>query len=383
MTATDATGSPADVVVDVVIAVHTAQRPIARAVASALAAATPTSPAAGDPVPVRVTVVAHNVAPALVEANLAGVAVPQGSSVRVLAYTDDTRSPAGPFNHGLDAARAPYVAVMGSDDRLAPGAIASWLALARSTGAAAVIARLAKAHPDGSVAAVVPTPPARPLRTTRLDGVRDRLSYRSAPLGLLERATLERLGLRFTLGHEVGEDVAFVTRLWFSGAPIAFDRRGPAYLVQDDAGDRITGITRPVTAELAFLTDLVSQGWFTALPLPARRAAAVKFLRIHVFGLLLNRTAPFWTPAERAALADVVSAVLHAAPGCERVLSRADCAVLRAVADPASDVGQLIALAHARRRHGRPTTVVTADLTRLFAREAPLRLMAASVLARR
>lgn len=362
-----------EVMVDVVIAVHTAQRPIARAVSSALA----------SPVQVRVTVVAHNVDPALIEDNLAGVAVPPGSSVRVLAFTDTTRSPAGPFNHGLDAAQAPYVAVMGSDDRLAPGAIASWLALARRDGAAAVVARLAAARSDGSVAAVVPTPPTRPLRTTMLDGVRDRLSYRSAPLGLLDRAALERLGLRFTLGHEVGEDVAFVTRLWFSGAPIAFDRRGPAYLVQDDAGDRTTGVARPVAAELAFLVDLVDQDWFLALPLPARRAAAVKFLRIHVFGLLIHRTEEFWTPRERVELARVVGEILHAAPGCERVLSRADCAVLRAVVDPTSDVGQLLALAAARRRHGQPATLVTEDLSRMLAREAPLRLMAASVLARR
>lgn len=366
--------------IDVVIAVHTAQRPVARAVASALAAAAPARPATGAPVPVRVTVVAHNIDPASITANLAAVLVPPWASVRVLEFTDDTRSPAGPFNHGLDAAQAPYVAVMGSDDRLAPGAIASWVSLARRTGAAAVIARLAKAHPDGSVVAVVPTPPARPLRSVGLDGVRDRLAYRSAPLGLIDRSALERLGLRFTLGHEVGEDVAFVTRLWFSGEQIAFDRRGPAYLIQDDAGDRITAIARPVPAELSFLVDLVGQGWFAALPIAARRSAAVKFLRIHVFGLLLNRTAQFWTPDQRAALSDVANLVLRSAPGCERVLSRADLAVLRAVADPASGVEQLVALAHERRRHGRPATVLTGDLRRIAAREAPLRLMAASIM---
>ena len=48
-------------VVDVVIAVHTAQRPVARAVASVLDCRAP----------VRVTVVAHHVEPALIEANLA------------------------------------------------------------------------------------------------------------------------------------------------------------------------------------------------------------------------------------------------------------------------------------------------------------------------
>ena len=367
--------------VDVVIAVHTAQRPVARAVISVFAAANPSAAQGGGRVPVRVTVVAHNIDAAVIEANLEGVLVPAGSSLRVLPFVDETRSPAGPFNHGLDAADAPYVAVMGSDDRLAAGALASWVALARRTEAAVVIARLANARPDGSIS-VVPTPPARPLRTARLDGVKDRLSYRSAPLGLIDRKTMERLGLRFTLGHEVGEDVAFVTRLWFSGEPIAFDRRGPAYLVQDDALDRTTYVARPVSRELAFLADLVAQQWFVSLPLRARRAAATKLLRIHVFGLLINRTPDFWTSQERATLADITRSVVRSAPGCQRVLSRADRAVLDAVTDPAGPVDQTLALARARRLHGRPQTIITRDLRMLMAREAPLRLMAASVMVR-
>ena len=42
----------------------------------------------------------------------------------------------------------------------------------------------------------------------------------------------------------------------------------------------------------------------------------------------------------------------------------------------------LVRLAQARRRHGRPGTLITRDLTHLLAREAPLRMMAASVLTR-
>ena len=358
-------------VVDLVVAVHTAQRPVARAVASALDCRTP----------VRVTVVAHHVEPALIEANLGSVVVPPGSSVRVLALSDGTRSPAGPFNLGLDSATAPFVAVMGSDDRLAPGALDSWVALQRRTGAAVVVARLAHAGDDaGSAGRVVPTPPARPFRSTRLDGVRDRLSYRSAPLGLLERSTLDRLGLRFTPGLEVGEDVEVVTRLWFSGEPIAFDRRGPAYLVQDDAGDRITYVSRPAADELEFVRRIVAAGWFRGCTAPQRAAACVKFLRIHVFGVLGNREQAFWDASERSALADVAQAVLTAAPGCERVMSRADRAVLDAVLDPAVPTDELLARGRARRLHGRPATLVPRDLRMVLARDAPVRLMAASVM---
>ncbi|KQT95857.1 glycosyltransferase family 2 protein [Sanguibacter sp. Leaf3] len=356
-------------VVDVVIAVHTAQRPVARAVASVLDCRAP----------VRVTVVAHHVEPALIEANLAPVDVPDRSSVRVLALSDGTRSPAGPFNRGLDAATAPFVAVMGSDDRLEPGALDSWVALQRRTGAAVVIARLAHAAGAGA-GKTVPTPPARPFRSTGLDGVLDRLSYRSAPLGLVERATLDSLGLRFTPGLEVGEDVEVVTRLWFSGAPIAFDRRGPAYLVQDDAGDRITHVSRPVADELEFVRRLVAADWFRGYTVRQRAAAGVKLLRIHVFGVLGNRDESFWDAAEREELALVAQAVLQAAPGCERVMSHADRAVLDAVVDPAVPGADLLARARARRRHGRPATLVPRDLRMILAREAPLRLMASSVL---
>lgn len=356
--------------VDLVIAVHTAQRPVARAVTSAL----------DSSAPLRVTVVAHHVDPALIEANLAGVVVPPQSRLRVLALSDGTRSPAGPFNHGLDAATAPFVAVMGSDDRLAPGAVDSWLALQRRTGAAMVVARLAHASPDGAVLRAVPTPPARPGRITRLDGVKDRLSYRSAPLGLLDRAVVDRLGLRFTPELEVGEDVEVVTRLWFSGVPIAFDRRGPAYLVQDDAGDRITYVSRDVDAELDFVRRIVGAAWFAACTPRQRAAACTKFLRIHLFGVLGNREPEFWDTAQRASLAQVAGAVLRAAPGCERALSQADRSLLDAVLDVDLSVGELLRRGRARRQHGRPQTLVPRDLRHVFDREAPLRLMGASML---
>jgi|GEM_PF-194277 len=362
--------------IDVIVGVHSVQRPVARAVRSVLANRTP----------VRITVVCHGL-PAAEISPLLGVlpaeALAVGHEVRLVEFADGVASPAGPYNRGLDLATAPYVAVLGSDDRLAPGAIDSWAALARETDADAVITRLAYARPDGSIRAVVPTPPARPFRTRDLDPVRDRLAYRSAPLGLLRRSTLERLGLRHDEGKPVGVDLELSTHLWFAGERIAYDRRGPAYLIGEDGSDRITFAARPIERDLLWLPDLLDARWFRTLPLTHRRSIAAKFLRIHLFGAIHYRAEQStWTPQERAALRSLTAAVLAAAPDAERVLSRAEHDLLDAALDPDVPAEHLITLSARRRRHGRPATLAPRDLRFLLAREAPLRLMTASVLSR-
>ena len=360
--------------VDVVVAVHNTARPVERAVLSVL----------DSRAPVRVTVVCHHVPQAAIAEKLRDLparARVWGHEVRLVEHADGVPSPAGPFNKGLELASAEFVALLGSDDRLAPGAIDSWLALAK--GADAVIARVAYAAPDGSERAVVPTPPARPGRRRDLDPVRDRLAYRSAPLGLLRRETLERLGLRHVEGQPVGEDLELSTRLWFEGERIAFDRRGPAYLVGEDASDRVTFTPRPLDGDLAWLPPFLTADWFARLPLASRRAIAVKLLRIHLFGAIHYRAEPSaWPEGERERLAELSRDVLEAAPGCERVLSRAERDLLDAALDPSAPAEQLAALSVRRRRHGSPATLVPRDLRQTFAREAPLRFMAASLLAR-
>ncbi len=350
--------------VDVVIAVHTPERPIARAVRSVL-----------DPggEGVRLTVVCHNIG---AEQIRAAVDAPHRDRIRWLEHHDGKRRPAGPFNAGIEAATGEFVSIMGSDDTLQPGAVSSWYWLAKRSGAEAVIARLERGG------RAVPTPPTRPWRRTGLDGVKDRLCYRSAPLGLVSTATIARLGLRLDEAVATGDDVGFVTRLWFHAA-VAFDRRGPAYVIGEDATDRITYAPRPVAEELAFLTRLVRQHWFTRLELTQRRAAVVKFLRIHLFGAVYHRPeAQTWTPGERADLAAVARDLLQAAPGCEAVLSLADRALLDVILAGDGAASVLTGLAVARRRHGRVGTLLTRDPSHLLAREAPLRMMAASVLTR-
>src|SRR5699024_6796040 len=169
----------------------TPERPIARAVRSVLD---------HNGQGTRLTVVCHNIDAAQIRS--------QGDAehreqVRWLEHHDGKRRPAGPFNAGIEAATGEYVSLMGSYDTLQPGAVSSCYWLAQPTGAEPVIARLERGG------RAVPTPPTRPCRRTGLDGVKYRLCYRSAPLGLVSTATIARLGLRLDEAVATGDDVGF------------------------------------------------------------------------------------------------------------------------------------------------------------------------------
>lgn len=400
-------------VVDLVIACHNARRPVGRAVASVLEG----NPAAA------VTLVCHNL-PA--ETIRAALDPRHRDRVRYLEHSGARGSASGPFNAGMRHARTPWVSIMGSDDALEPGAVSSWLRLARVTRAEMVMPRLAL----GAGSRTVPTPPARPSRllaaaligaaarrgseggrpgpdalsapaalsgragrpgpATRLaiiaspwaraDLLADRLSYRSAPLGLLSVAMLRRTGAALVEGVRVGGDVAMVTRL-ASEVPVAYDAAGPAYVIGEDADDRVTYVLRPMAEQLGFLDALLDEAWFEALSAAARRAVAAKMTRIHVFGAVHYRDEPqVWSPVERASLASTCRHLEAAAPGYTAVLSVAERRLLDACLDPAVGAETLIAASVARRRHGRPASLVPRQATHALAAEAPLRLMTASVL---
>ncbi|MET0932623.1 MAG: glycosyltransferase family A protein [Mycetocola sp.] len=351
--------------VDIVIAVHDPRRPIERAVGSVLDR---------NGSRLRVTVVCHNTPTGAIRDRLAPfVSDPR---LRILELADGIRSPAGPFNAGLDAATARFTSVMGSDDELEAGAIDSWLHTADRDGAAVVIPQLR--HAGGTT---VPTPPTRPLRRSSLDGVKDRLSYRSAPLGLVSRRIFGTE--RFTPGVPSGEDVAYVTALWFSGQRISFDRRGPAYLIHADAVDRVTFRAKPIREDMAFLRLLLDDPRLDALTASQRMALVVKLLRIHLFGAVTNRPSPAaWSAEDRDDLAEMTDRCLDLSPGAVAVLSLADARVVRAIRDVSVPASALIALGAARRRFARPASVLTARAWSVLAREAPLRMMIASLLVR-
>lgn len=351
--------------VDHIIAVHNPRRPIHRAVGSVLK---------HTAAPIRVSVVCHNTDPGEIRRVLGELA--DDPRLRLLELQDGVRSPSGPFNAGMDAATAPFTSIMGSDDELEPGAIDSWLAVQRRDGADVVIPRLAHAG-----AANVPTPPSRPFRAAALDGVRDRLSYRSAPLGLVSR---ERFGaLRLMSVPGTGGDVEYSTALWFSGARISRDRRGPAYRIHNDASDRVTLAPKPVADDFIFLNRLLGSELLGALTPLQREALVVKLIRVHIFGTVHNRQDPaLWTPAERATLAAGLEGCVGAAPHAVEVLSRSDRALIDVIRDVGAPAADLLAAAARRRRYFSPPSLVPRNPLLVFAREAPLRFAVASALVR-
>lgn len=347
--------------IDVIVPVHSATRPIHRAVSSALV---------GTSAAVRVIVVAHNIDPHIIRANLGDLAT--NRNVELLNLADGIPSPSGPMNHGLAHASAAYFTLLGSDDELAPGALDAWLSLAKETGASTVLARI-----DREVSGPEPLPPTRPGRTRELDGVKDRLAYRCAPLGLVSR---EKFGaLRFTPGLYSGEDLEFTARLWFTGAHIAYARTGPGYIGHEDATDRVTHATRTVAEDFAFLDAIEASAWFSALTRKQRQALGVKNLRLHVFDAVLHRLqSQEGITAHRDALDRVLAQIERMSPGALKLLARGDRRTIDAVRAPHPDAELILALL-SRRWSGGFDAVLTRNPFLVLHRQAPYRTLRAMV----
>lgn len=359
------------VLVDVVIAVHTPDRPIERTVASLMESGLPTEVAV--PGRLRVTVVCHNTAAGPIRDR---VAPEHRERVRFVEYTDGIKSPAGPFNHGISLATGSWVSIMGSDDSLEPGALAQWVQRAEGDAADVLIAPMA--HAGGRA---IRTPVVRRNRSTGLDPVADRLTYRTAPLGILRLALVRSLDLVLPTKYATGEDQSFSAALWFSGARISYGRGLPRYLVHDDAVVRVTATPRSVTEDLAFAADLVDSDWFAGLAVRGRTAIVTKLLRVHVFGhVMLRAEAGSWCAQDAAEMAVVARRLLFAAPRAGRPLSLADRTLLDAVARQETDPSVMKSLATQRRTFSNPRTWLPRDVSALLHPEAPLRFMSASAL---
>lgn len=346
--------------VDVTIAVHSATRPISRAVASVLE---------GTAAPVRVNVIAHNIDPEIIRRNLGTYA--DYPALRLLSISDGIASAAGPMNYGLAHSEARYVSILGSDDELAPGAIDSWLATARDTDADAVLARIQLAN-----GGVDPYPPVRGgRRTQHLDARRDRLAYRSAPLGLIDR---ERFGhLRFSEGLSSGEDLSYSLTLWYTAERIAYDLYGPPYVGHDDADDRVTfAPTRPLEDDFAFLSELQQLPWFTAAKPAIRTAITVKLIRIHFFDAVLARSASQQAFDEnREGLATLADRLIAIAPGVDQLLSRSDRAVITVLRDPQPTFNAICDAMQARRSYLTPASLIPSNPLLALHAQAPFRTL--------
>ncbi|PRA82973.1 glycosyltransferase [Microbacterium sp. MYb66] len=318
--------------VDVTIAVHSATRPVRRAVASVLD---------GTTAPVRVIVVAHNIDPAVIRDNLGDLA--GDDRVILLELQDGIRSPAGPMNAGFANSTAPFIALLGSDDEFAPGALDSWLRVQKETGASAVIPKIAIVGRHNN-----PLPPLRGgRRSRRLDAAKDRLAYRSAPLGLIDR---NRFGhLRFAEGLSSGEDIALTAELWFRGRDLAVDIDGPAYVGHEDEKDRVTFTPRPVHEDFAFLAGLEDAAWFRGLRSRARTAVVVKLLRIQFLSAIgVRATSTEDLVTHQAELRETLGRLEKLAPRALRLLSRVDHRIIAEAFSSAPDVERIKVLANDR-----------------------------------
>lgn len=341
---------------EIVIGVHSSTRPVERAVASVLA----------NESDVLVSVIAHNIPADAVRSRL-GAPLLADPRVRVLPLEDGVRSPANAFNFGLDNAIGDFVGLLGSDDELAPGALDVWLALSEAHGADVVIAPIRRLE-----SGAVPAPRVRAGRTADLDGERDRLFERTAPLGLWRRTRFP--DLRFTEGLPRGVDQAFGIHLWFSGAPIVFDPSSPAYLEHDDQRDRVTKAGGPAADDLAYLDAIEADPVFAQMTPAAKRAVAAKILRVHVVGSISTHVTPAGIePADRATYRAVWARLRGWAPGVDGILARRDLRALRAaVQDDATEASLRAALGD-RTRYLAFDALMTANPLRLFHRHAPFR----------
>lgn len=343
--------------VDVVIAVHTPARPIRRAVESVLSA----SPSGRS----HAVVVAHGTPPAGIEANLDGL---EAHRFRVVAFADGIRSPAGPFNHGLAVSEAPFAAVMGSDDTLEPGALDR--ALDRIDRDGADVAVLPLRHAGG---AFVHAPLPRWRRTRGLDAVKDRLFWRTAPLAVMARPLIERHAPVFDPAFATGEDIEFGARLWLD-ARVSYSRADPAYVIGDDAADRVTSEIVDAAEVLAAPLALSRRAWVRDAPAGVRRSLAVKMLRVHVLGVLERRAqdARPLSEGESDAIATVVDGWLALAPHALAPFSRADRALLEAARERMDDSGLRRAVSR-RRSAGRLSRLLPRNPVRVWDRESTMR----------
>ncbi|MCE7482859.1 glycosyltransferase [Microbacterium profundi] len=321
-----------DPLVDVTIAVHSATRPVRRAVSSVLN---------GTTALVRVIVVAHNIDPAIIRNNLGDLAT--DARVCLLELQDGIRSPAGPMNLGFANSTAPFIALLGSDDEFAPGALDSWLRVQRETGASAVIPKIAIVGRHNN-----PLPPLRDgRRARRLDAAKDRLAYRSAPLGLIDR---DRFGhLRFAEGLSTGEDIALTAELWFRGRNLAADIDGPSYVGHEDEKDRVTFTPRPVHEDFAFLAGLEDAAWFRRLSGRARTAVVVKLLRIQFLSAIgVRATNAEELVTHQPELRTALGRLERLAPRALRLLSRVDHRIIAEAFSAAPDIERIKVLANDR-----------------------------------
>lgn len=295
--------------VQIVVAVHSESRPISRAVNSVLRTAN-----AG------VIVVAHNIDPKK-------LTLPDSNRIEIIECDYGEGHPGCPFNLGIRSATAPFLGIMGSDDWFEDGAIDTMLNRAKASSADIVIAPL---QVDGTTRSHNP----RTLHRKKLQAFRDRLFYRTAPLGLFRREILQDPRYSFVESVVTGDDLLPSIRLWTDGYNICSYPDDPAYVVGNDAVERVTTTPRPFVENLAFINDTFERPDSPTANLTSNElnALAIKLLRVHVLAQTRSRLKSEELSApDFIAAAQTAKLITRAAPKSAKSLSRSDQRLLEAL----------------------------------------------------
>lgn len=255
-----------------VVRVHSLDRPIRRAVESVLS-----DPRSG------VIVVAHNVQAAKLD-------LPDSDRIEIVELRGHEGLPGAASQAGVDAATAPWVGLLDSDDWYAPGALAAMQQRASHDGADVVIAPFHKQ--DKGRKSMLPT-----LRSRNLNPVRDGVFYRSAPFGIFRRELLQ--AARFDTTVKTGEDLQVIAYLATSGGGISYYWNDPVYWLGTDLADRVTAQPRPVSELGKAWNSVWDADFVRKWDRATRHAFAVKMARQNIGQLIESRVSTnTWQPGE-------------------------------------------------------------------------------------
>lgn len=285
--------------VEIVVAVHRRDRPLSRALRSILS-----SESAGA------VVVAHGILPSELD-------LPEDARVRVIEVPGGVGHPGVAFNAGIQAATAPWVGIMGSDDWFEDGAVESMLAHLRADRADGVIAPLRYDHRSENL--VVPVT----RRRRNLQAARDHLFHRTAPLGLFRREVLQDPHFRLDEETVSGEDLEAGVRLWTSGRRWSYYPADPAYVVGSDGGERTTTLVRPLPEHAAAWMKVWAGSTPKGLTERERQDLAEKMFQTHIIPLLQTRPKPEdWPRGDFEWTAELTQMMAEHAPGFNRGFTR-------------------------------------------------------------
>ncbi|HEX7352920.1 glycosyltransferase family 2 protein [Brachybacterium sp.] len=128
---------------------------------------------------------------------------------------ENSGTPGGGRNPGIDRATGEFLFFLDSDDRLTPDALRRMVEVATSEGSDVVLGKLGSS--DGRKV------PSTMFTRTVLDAdlVRDKVFNTLGPTKLIRREIVERLGLRFPEDQGLGEDQPFMAAVYLSARKIS------------------------------------------------------------------------------------------------------------------------------------------------------------------